>query len=116
MFTDRTAELMPSEIVQGIMFSATRHLGFGFFLTWVLTVCGSYLLFVSLLGGGSDAGETELACANAKLEALWDMPLPAGLEFVASKPRSQVATADWDLRELGCSGAVFPVITLQLQR
>jgi hypothetical protein len=54
--------------------------------------------------------QTELACAKAKLETMWGLKLPA--EIVGSLPESQVASADWDLKELGCSGAVYATATL----
>ena len=98
------------------MYSASKSVGwlrFGpFLIAWGLVVCGSFLLFRSLSG---DEGQTEIACAKAKLEAMWDMPLPADLEVVGSIPRSGVASADWDLRQLGCSSAIFPAATLHLR-
>ena len=80
-----------------------------------LVVFSSFLLFGGLFGDGSDRGQTELACAKAKLEAMWGMPLPADLEVVGSIPKSGVASADWDLTELGCSSAIYPTATLQLR-
>ena len=80
-----------------------------------LVVFSSFLLFGGLFGDGFDRGQTELACAKAKLEAMWGMPLPADLEVVGSIPKSGVASADWDLTELGCSSAIYPTATLQLR-
>jgi hypothetical protein len=80
-----------------------------------LVVFLSFLLFGDLFGDDSDRGQTELACAKAKLEAMWGMPLPADLEVVGSIPNSGVASADWDLTELGCSSAIYPTATLQLR-
>ena len=101
------------------MYSASKSvstLRFGFFaIAWSLVVCGSFLLFGSLSGDGSDEGQTEIACAKAKLEAMWDMPLPADLEVVGSIPMSGVASADWDLKQLGCSSAIYPAATLHLR-
>jgi hypothetical protein len=47
--------------------------------------------------------QTELACAKAKLEAMWEVKLPDGAEIGGSGSRA--VSADWDLKELGCSGA-----------
>ena len=80
-----------------------------------LVVFSSFLLFGGLVGHDSDQVQTELACAKAKLEAMWGMPLPADLEVVGSIPKSGVASADWDLTELGCSSAIYPTATLQLR-
>jgi hypothetical protein len=46
---------------------------------------------------------------------MWGMPLPADLEVVGSIPKSGVASADWDLTELDCSGAIYPAATVQLR-
>lgn len=78
---------------------------------WGLVASGSFLLFQNLFG--ADEGQTELACAKAQLEAMWDVPLPADLEVVGSIPGSSVASVDWDLKDLGCSDAVYPAATLQ---
>jgi hypothetical protein len=101
------------------MFSALKPvspLRFAFFwAAWGVVVFASFLLFGGLFGDDSDWGQTELACAKAKLEAMWGMPLPADLEVVGSIPNSEVASADWDLAELGCSGAIYQAATLQLR-
>ena len=90
-------------------------LRFAFFLAaWGLVVFSFFLLFGGLFGDDS-RGQTELACAKAKLEAMWGMPLPADLEVVGSIPKSGVASADWDLTELDCSSAIYPTVTLQLR-
>jgi len=83
--------------------------------SWGLAVFGSFLLFGSLFDDGPDEAQAELACVKARLEAMWDLPLPAELEVVGSIPGSNVASADWDLRELGCPGAVYPEATLRLR-
>jgi hypothetical protein len=89
---------------------------FGLLMTaWALVALGSFLLFGRLFGDGPDEGQTELACAKARIEAMWKMPLPADVEIVGSIPGSKVASADWDLRELGCSGAIHPTAALQLR-
>jgi len=98
------------------MFSVSQpvnHIRFGFFLG--LVVVGSFLVFGSLIGDGLDEGRTELACAQAKLEAMWKVPLPTDAEIVGSVPASSVASAGWDLKELGCSGRIYPAATLQLR-
>jgi hypothetical protein len=82
---------------------------------WALVVFSSFWLFGSLFGDDTDRGQTDLACAKAKLEAIWGMPLPADLEVVGSIPKSGVASADWDLTELGCSSGIYPTATLQLR-
>jgi hypothetical protein len=101
------------------MFSAfkpVRPLRFAFFSTaWGLVVLGSFLLFGGLFGDDSVRGQIELACTKAKLEAMWGMPLPADLEVVGSIPKSGVASAGWDIKELGCSGAIYPTATLKLR-
>lgn len=56
--------------------------------------------------------QAELACARANLEALWGVKLPEVIPNMASEPQSQVASADWDLKELGCSSATQVSITL----
>ena len=68
---------------------------------------GLYLSVLALVIAGTlslddvkSRRETELACAKAKLASMWGM-LPA--ETVGSLPGSHVATAGWDLKELGCS-------------
>jgi hypothetical protein len=95
------------------MFRVRRVRRFGFFLTaWGLVVLGSFLVFDSL--NGSKDGQAELACAKAKLEAMWDVQLPASAEVVGSIPGSGVVSADWDLKALGCSGAIYPTATLKL--
>jgi hypothetical protein len=92
------------------MLRASRHVSLvrlGVFSTaWALAVLVSFLLFSGLIG--SSEGQTELACAKKKLEAMWHVKLSADAELVASKPGSGVVTADWDLKVLGCSGAVYP--------
>jgi hypothetical protein len=102
------------------MFSASkpiRPLRSGFFLAaWGLVVFGSFVLFWRLLGDGPEEGQIELACAKAKLEAMWHVPLPADLEVVGSIRGSKVASADWDLKELGCSDTIYPTATLQLRQ
>jgi len=99
------------------MFGASKPvspLRFGLFLTaWGLIAFGSFLLFGRLLGDGPNEGQVELACAKARLEAMWNVPLPEDLEVVGSIPGSKVASADWDLKDLGCSGAVYSAATLQ---
>ena len=80
-----------------------------------LVVFSSFLLFGGLFGDDSDRGQTELACAKAKLEAMWGMPLPADLEVVGSIPKSGVASTGWDITELGWSGAIYPTATLKLR-
>jgi hypothetical protein len=99
------------------MFSAfkpIRPLRFALFSTaWGLVVFGSFLLFGGLFD--SVRGQIELACTKAKLEAMWGMPLPADLEVVGSVPKSGVASAGWDITELGCSGAIYPTATLKLR-
>ena len=82
---------------------------------WGLVVVSSFILFRGLFGDDSDLGQTELACAKAKLEATWGTPLPENLEVVGSVPNSEVASADWDLTELGCPGVIYPTATLQLR-
>jgi hypothetical protein len=100
------------------MFSAFLPVGslrFAFFSTaWGLVVFGSFLLFGRLFGDDA-AGQIELACTKAKLEAMWGMPLPADLEVVGSIPKSGVASTGWDITELGCSGAIYPTATLKLR-
>jgi hypothetical protein len=83
---------------------------------WSLVACGSFLIFGGLFDDGHDEGRSELACAKAKLEELWDMPLPADLEVVGSIPKPEVANADWDLRKLGCSVETYLAATLQLRK
>jgi hypothetical protein len=91
-----------------------RPLRFAFFSTaWGLVVFGSFLLFGGLFD--SVLGQIELACTQAKLEAMWGMPLPADLEVVGSVTKSGVASTGWDITELGCSGAIFPTATLKLR-
>lgn len=97
------------------MFSVrrVRLVRFGFLLAaWGLVALGSFLVFDGLIG--SNDGQAELACAKAKLEAMWDVHLPASAEVVGSIPGSGVVSADWDLEELGCSGAIYPTATLKL--
>jgi hypothetical protein len=87
-----------------------------FAAAWGAAVAGSFLIFTSLIGDGPyDEGQSELACAKAKLESLWGMRLPAKAVMVASAPESTVASADWDLKELGCSGHIHPLATLELK-
>jgi hypothetical protein len=81
-----------------------------------LVACGSFLIFGGLFDDGHDEGRSELACAKAKLEELWDMPLPADLEVVGSIPKPEVVNADWDLRKLGCSAETYLAATLQLRK
>lgn len=101
------------------MFSASRRVSFvrlGAFLTaWGLVALASFLLFAGLIGNETGEGQTELACAKQKLEAMWAVQLPADAEVVGSLQGSGVVSADWDLKELGCSGAVYPTATLKLQ-
>ena len=89
---------------------------FGLFVTaWALVAVGSFLLFSSLIDDGSfNEGQTELACAKSKLETMWRVPLPESVEVVGSVPRSRVVSADWDLKDLGCSGSVHPTVTLDV--
>jgi hypothetical protein len=95
-------------------FKRVRPLRFALFSTaWGLVVFGSFLLFGGLFD--SVRGQIELACTKAKLEAMWGMPLPADLEVVGSIPKSGVASAGWDITELGCSGAIYPTATLKLR-
>ena len=118
MFTDSAAESKAQRWFLGRHVSAletSSPLRFAFFSA----ACGlvgfsSFLLFGGLFGDDY-RGQTELACAKAKLEAMWGMPLPADLEVVGSIPRSGVASADWDLTDLGCSSAIYPIVTLQLR-
>jgi hypothetical protein len=56
--------------------------------------------------------QTELACAKAKLEAMWGLKLPEGAEIIGSMPGSRAVSADWDLKELGCSGASHSIASL----
>ena len=56
--------------------------------------------------------QAELACARANLEALWDVKLSEVIPSMASEPQSRVASADWDLKELGCSSATQVRLTL----
>ena len=80
-----------------------------------LVVFSSFLLFGGLFGDDDERGQIELACTKAKLEAIWGVPLPADLEVVGSIPKSGVASAGWDITELGCSGAIYPTATLKLR-
>jgi hypothetical protein len=82
---------------------------------WGLVVFSCFLMFEGFFRDRSDPRKTELAFAKAKLEARWGTPLPANLEVVGSIPNSGVASADWDLAELGCSSVIYPTATLQLQ-
>ena len=101
------------------MFSVSGRVSlvrFGAFLAaWGVVVLASFLLFAGLIGNESGEGQTELACAKQKLEAMWAVQLPADAEVVGSLPGSGVVSADWDLKELGCSGAVYPTAILKLQ-
>jgi len=101
------------------MFPASRRVSLirlgVFSAAWSLAVLVSFLLFSGLIGGRSAEGRAELACARKKLEAMWHVTLPADAELVASTPGSGVVSADWDLKALGCSGAVYPTATLKLQ-
>jgi hypothetical protein len=81
---------------------------------WGVLVLASFLLFAGLIGNEAGEGHTELACAKQKLEAMWAVQLPADAEVVGSLPEAGVVSADWDLKELGCSGAVYPTATLRL--
>ena len=83
---------------------------------WSVVACGSFLLLGGLFDDGHDEGQSELACAKAKLEAMWHMPLPADLEVVGSIPRPEAANADWDLGKLGCSAETYLAATLQLRK
>jgi hypothetical protein len=81
---------------------------------------GLFLLaFAFLVGAGTlwlddtqRARQIELACAKAKLEAMWGVKLPDGAETVGAAPGSRVVSADWDLEELGCSGASHSLASL----
>jgi len=83
------------DVLRGFgMFSASQRsaLQSGFLLTaWGLVVFACFLLLGSLIGDGSDEGQTELACAKAKLEEMWEVPLPADAEIVGSVPGSSEA-------------------------
>ena len=81
-----------------------------------MVVLSAFFLFGGLLGDDPDQGQSELACAKAKLEAMWGIPLPADLEVVGSIPGSGVASADWDLTELDCSPMIYPTVTLRESR
>ena len=98
------------------MFSALKPvspLRFAFFsAAWGSVVFES---FGGLFGDDSGRGQAELACAKAKLESMWGMPLPTDLEVVGSIPELGVASAGWDLTELNCSGTIYPTATLQLR-
>lgn len=56
--------------------------------------------------------QADLACARENLEALWGVKLPKVIPIAVSEPRSRVASADWDLKELGCSSATQVRVTL----
>ena len=91
-----------------------RLVRFAVFLTaWSLAVLVSFLVFSGLIGSGE--GQAELACAKTKLEAMWHVQLPADAEVVGSIPGSGVASADWDLKALGCPDTVYPTAALKLQ-
>lgn len=93
-----------------------RPLRFGVFLgAWGSVVLASFLLFDSLMDDGASKGQAELACAKERLEAMWDMPLPADAEVVGSLPEAGVVSADWDLEALGCPSAVYTTATLKLR-
>jgi hypothetical protein len=100
------------------MFSGSRRLSlvrfWAFVAGWGVLVLASFLLFAGLIGNEAGEGDTELACAKQKLEAMWAVQLPADAEVVGSLPEAGVVSADWDLKELGCSGAVYPTATLRL--
>ncbi len=90
---------------------------FGLLLTALslLVVAGTLSLLAIQIADGTQRphpGQTELVCAKAKLEAMWKVELPVGAEIVGSVPGSRVVSADWDLKELGCSGAIHPTATL----
>ena len=92
-------------------------LRFAFFsAAWGMVVLSAFLLFGGLLGEDPDRGQNELACAKAKLEAMWGIPLPVDLEVVGSIPSSGVASADWDLTELDCSSVIYQTVTLRDSR
>ena len=91
-----------------------RLVRLGVFLTaWSLAVLVSFLVFSGLIG--SSEGQAELACAKTKLEAMWHVKLPADAEVVGSIPGSGVASADWDLKALGCPDTVYPTAALKMQ-
>lgn len=101
------------------MFSVSRvsRLRFvSFAAACAASAVGSFLLFTSLIGNGPDQGQSELACAKTKLEALWGVRLPAEAVMVASVPGTNVASADWDVKALGCSGLIHSSATLELRR
>jgi hypothetical protein len=91
-------------------------LRFGLFLgAWASVVLASFTLFGRLIDDGPSKGKTELACAKARLEAMWHMQLPADAEVVGSVPGgSGVVSADWELKALGCPSAVYTTATLKL--
>lgn len=78
---------------------------------------GLYLSVLALVVAGTlslddtqSPRQAELACARAKLTSMWGI-LPT--ETFGSLPGSHVASADWDLKELGCSsGAIDQTATL----
>ena len=78
-------------------------------------VAGTLSLFAIQIADGTQRphdGQTELACAKAKLEAMWEWEVPEGAEIFGAMPASRAVSADWDLKELGCSGATHPTATL----
>ena len=85
---------------------------FGLFLTAsaFLVVAGTLSFFAIQIAHHPDPGQTELACAKAKLEAMWGVELPE--EVIGSVPGSRSVSVGWDLKELGCSGATHPTATL----
>ena len=100
------------------MFSVSRRVSLvrvgAFLAAWGLLATVSFGIVSGLIGDEDSEGHTELACAKQKLEAMWAVQLPADAEVVGSLPTSGVVSADWDLKELGCSGAVYPTATLRL--
>jgi hypothetical protein len=94
------------------MFSASQQVSLSFrqfgFLA-ALVIAGTLSLFAVDGTQPPLHGQSELACAKAKLEAMWEVELPEGP--VGSVP-SRAVSADWDLKELGCPGAIHPTATL----
>jgi hypothetical protein len=43
---------------------------------------------------------------------MWKVELPEGAEITGSVPGSRPVSSGWDLKELGCSGAIHPTATL----
>ena len=102
-------------MTRGCMFSQWISLSlrrFGLFLTAsaFLVAAGTLSLFAIQIAHRPDPGQTELACAKAKLEAMWGVELPE--EVIGSVPGSRSVSVGWDLKELGCSGAIHPTASL----